>query len=257
MPEPLHVAISLLLAIGGYIYWRRFYRADPLPAALAAATIALLVILSLLGGRLAYALAHGLDWTGAGAFLGSLLTAQGWRAGYLSIGVMTGAGLAVLLSALIFRYPFFKLADVFSPAIFIAFAIWRIGCFAHGCCYGVPTNLPWAVRFTLVEELGIHTAPVHPIQLYEAAFCLSVFLMLPLILRRMRAHHAAGLATTFCLMIYAAWRLLIDFLRAPATTQYAGALTLAQWAALLLLALGGASLCYFNRRARQNSEVAP
>ena len=29
----------------------------------------------------------------------------------------------------------------------LALAIGRIGCFLNGCCFGKPTNLPWAVRF--------------------------------------------------------------------------------------------------------------
>jgi len=28
-----------------------------------------------------------------------------------------------------------------------ALALGRIGCFLNGCCFGKPTNLPWAVRF--------------------------------------------------------------------------------------------------------------
>jgi phosphatidylglycerol:prolipoprotein diacylglycerol transferase len=37
--------------------------------------------------------------------------------------------------------------DITAPCITLGLAIGRIGCFLNGCCYGAPTDLPWAVRF--------------------------------------------------------------------------------------------------------------
>jgi phosphatidylglycerol:prolipoprotein diacylglycerol transferase len=59
-----------------------------------------------------------------------------------------------------------------TPALAIAHAIGRIGCFLVGDDYGVPSQLPWAVAFP--KGLPPTTVPVHPTQLYEAVVLLPV-----------------------------------------------------------------------------------
>jgi phosphatidylglycerol:prolipoprotein diacylglycerol transferase len=44
-----------------------------------------------------------------------------------------------------------------------------------GCCYGRPTDLPWAVTFTDPQTLGPLGVPVHPTQLYESLLYMLVF----------------------------------------------------------------------------------
>jgi phosphatidylglycerol:prolipoprotein diacylglycerol transferase len=51
----------------------------------------------------------------------------------------------------------------------------RLGCFMAGCCYGSPSNLPWAVTFASPESLCPVKEPLHPAQLYEAFLALGVF----------------------------------------------------------------------------------
>ena len=50
--------------------------------------------------------------------------------------------------------------------------IGRFGCLLAGCCYGRPSDVPWAITFTdpvaaanVGTPLGI---PLHPTQLYDA-----------------------------------------------------------------------------------------
>lgn len=61
-----------------------------------------------------------------------------------------------------------KTGDSFLIPVAVAIAIGRIGCFFGGCCYGTPTDLPWAVVFESVDALRRH-----PTQLYESIFHLS------------------------------------------------------------------------------------
>jgi phosphatidylglycerol:prolipoprotein diacylglycerol transferase len=37
--------------------------------------------------------------------------------------------------------------DILAIGLMLALAFGRIGCFLRGCCFGKPTNLPWAIRF--------------------------------------------------------------------------------------------------------------
>ena len=42
------------------------------------------------------------------------------------------------------RMPFWTTCDVFAPAIALGHVTGRLGCMAAGCCYGRPTDVPWA-----------------------------------------------------------------------------------------------------------------
>ena len=65
--------------------------------------------------------------------------------------------------------PLWKAADITAPAIAVAHAFGRAGCFAAGCCYGVPTDAPWGVSFTNSYAgtlVGVPlNIPLHPTQL--------------------------------------------------------------------------------------------
>src|SRR5260370_24717391 len=67
-------------------------------------------------------------------------------------GVFYGGLLAAIAVGLWYVHrnhmPMLATCDVFAPGIALGHAIGRLGCFAAGCCYGKPTNLPWAVTFT-------------------------------------------------------------------------------------------------------------
>ncbi len=56
------------------------------------------------------------------------------------------------------------------------YGLLRIGCFAHGCCWGTICKYPWAVRYFSEKSgmpyLGI---PVHPVQLYDSFLSLLFF----------------------------------------------------------------------------------
>ena len=70
-------------------------------------------------------------------------------------GVFYGGLIAALDRGLVYmredKLPALPTADVFAPGIALGHGIGRLGCFAAGCCWGVPTHLPWAVTFTNPE----------------------------------------------------------------------------------------------------------
>ena len=45
------------------------------------------------------------------------------------------------------RLPVRLYLDLLAPALMLGLAFGRMGCFLNGCCYGKPSNLPWAVSF--------------------------------------------------------------------------------------------------------------
>jgi phosphatidylglycerol:prolipoprotein diacylglycerol transferase len=138
---------------------------------------------ALLGARLLYLALH---WEGAGHAWRELVD---WRRGGFSLtgGIALAAVVGYAASRGLGSCPW-RLADALIPAVGIAIALMRLGCYLEGCCYGQVSNLPWAVRYSpnspaYVEHLrrGLlflspQSLPVHPTQLYEAAAALVIAL---------------------------------------------------------------------------------
>jgi phosphatidylglycerol---prolipoprotein diacylglyceryl transferase len=70
-----------------------------------------------------------------------------WKGGLELLG---GVLLAIVIIAFYIRYhklPMRRYLDILAIGLMLALVFGRIGCFLNGCCYGKPTDLPWAVRF--------------------------------------------------------------------------------------------------------------
>jgi len=78
--------------------------------------------------------------------------------------------------------------DIWAPALPVGHALGRLGCFSAGCCYGSPTDLPWAVTFSHPESLALKGVPLHPTQIYEALAELANFAVI-MFLRRRKIFH--------------------------------------------------------------------
>jgi phosphatidylglycerol:prolipoprotein diacylglycerol transferase len=100
------------------------------------------------------------------------------------------------------RLPAGATADAALPSVGIAQAIGRLGCLAAGCCYGAPTELPWAIP-------GPAGAHVHPVALYEAAGNLALVALAIVLARRSRP----GLGAVIYYVGYAVLRLGLECLR--------------------------------------------
>jgi phosphatidylglycerol:prolipoprotein diacylglycerol transferase len=70
----------------------------------------------------------------------------------------------------------FRTGDAYAVALPLAQGFGRVGCFLHGCCYGVAWDGPWAV--------GMVGATRHPVQLYEAVLDLGLAALLWSLRRR-------------------------------------------------------------------------
>jgi phosphatidylglycerol---prolipoprotein diacylglyceryl transferase len=169
----------------------------------------------------------GMVWYG-GAILGGLLIAT--LAWHRRLGVL-------------------QIADLFMPAIVLGLGLGRVGCFLNGCCYGRPTNLPWAVT-------GKGAQGVHPTQLYETVACLALFALTWWWWRRRRWQ---GEVACIGFLGYAVWRFFNESLRGDTvSSSFMGwGVTTSQavslWLAVGTLSLAGAVIW---RRLRSPSEAA-
>lgn len=157
-------------------------------------------------------------------------------------GVFHGGLIAALLVAVWYvrrkSLPFLRVADCFAPGVALGHGIGRLGCFAAGCCWGAKCDLPWAVTFSDPDAHQMVGVPLgvslHPSQIYEAV---AEFLIFGILWTRSKGKHAQGEVFALYLMLYPLARFGIEFVRNHEQALTLG-LSLAQWVALALVALG-------------------
>lgn len=135
------------------------------------------------------------------------------RSGGVFYGGLLGAVLVGYLLMRRYRLPWWKTADACAPGIAIGNFFGRQGCFAAGCCWGKPTDLPWGVKFTELghEITGVPIdAHLHPTQLYESFAMLLVFVFLLWLHKRKRFD---GQVVLTYALLYAVIRFAIEFVR--------------------------------------------
>jgi len=168
-----------------------------------------LVILlsSVIGSRLLYVVTHLNDFRGDpwGVF-------KVWEGGLTFYG---GLVVAVVLGILFLKrrkQPVAEITDILAPQIALGIAIARIGCFLNGCCFGKESTLPWACVFPPDCLAGsvMHGLHIHPVQIYAVIANVMIAVILWSFLRR---RLPAGSVFASLLILYGAWRFVIDFWR--------------------------------------------
>jgi phosphatidylglycerol---prolipoprotein diacylglyceryl transferase len=156
------------------------------------------------------------------------------RSGLVWYGGLIGASLATIVHARRAKVSLWKLADVIAPTIALGHAFGRIGCLMTGCCYGRPTNLPWAIQFP--ADHWTRGVPVHPTQIYEALLNALLFAGLTSMYRRKRFD---GQIFAAYLMGYAVLRAFVEAFRGDYPQYYFGGhITPAQMLSVGILAAG-------------------
>jgi phosphatidylglycerol:prolipoprotein diacylglycerol transferase len=142
--------------------------------------------------------------------------------------------------------PLLKLTDVTAMGVAMGLFFGRVGCFLGGCCYGQVTEHPFGISFPpwspasegqsragLLAHPDQPSLPVHPTQLYEAVGCLLISVFLSTWGPRHKRFD--GQVALLFLLLYAALRFGLEFLRADDRGLYAG-LSTSQWVGLVLSA---------------------
>jgi phosphatidylglycerol---prolipoprotein diacylglyceryl transferase len=176
-------------------------------------------------------------------------------------GVFYGGFLAAVLFAawymLAQRLPFWKLADIYSPAIVLGQSVGRLGCFAAGCDYGKPTNSSWSVIFTnprAHEITGVPLGiPLHPAQVYES---LANFAIFGILLWRFRGKKYDGQIFLLYLGLYAVARFFLEFLRGDEDRGFVfhHLLSTSQFIGILALSAAVGLSVYLRRRSGANAD---
>lgn len=153
-------------------------------------------------------------------------------AGLAIFGAILGAILGLYIHCRLRHIPFAPIADMAAPGIILAQAIGRVGCTINGCCYGVPSSLPWAVVWTHPNTYAPLGIAVHPTQVYELLWDLLVFAILWWFLRG-RLKQPEALFAAY-LALYSLGSFPIRFLRGD-VSAFAGVFNEGQIISLLVL----------------------
>lgn len=191
------------------------------------------------------------------------------RGGLVWYGGFVGGVAAVLFNGWRKRVPPSTTMELTAPALAVGYALGRIGCFLVQDDYGIPTTVPWGMKFpqglppTSVAELqkfGVEVPPnlqpwdvlaVHPTQLYETAIMLTVFWAL----WRLKVHrHAPGWLFGVYLVMAGLERFFIEFFRAK-DDRFLGPFTVAQ--AMSIAVVGAGAIVMARLWQRPNAGPAP
>lgn len=211
-----------------------------------------------------------------GAVIGGIIGAKLWfvaihpdqsifeRSGLVWYGGFVGGALGVVINGWRRRVPIAWTAHLVAPALAAAYAIGRVGCYVVGDDYGIPTNLPWAVRFpqgrpatTAGELRAFHVRVasnipdgtllgVHPTQLYEIALMTIVF---ALVWKWRIRDRGTGWLFGVYLALAGTERFFVEFLRAKDDRYAPGVLSIAQMMSILVVVVGIALMTWRARAA--------
>ncbi|MEO8482499.1 MAG: prolipoprotein diacylglyceryl transferase [Acidobacteriota bacterium] len=216
------VMVGLGALVGLWLFRRELAAGHLPPAAADGAVVG--VVAGLIGAKLLWTVEHAGE-----APLSDLLLSRGglsWFGGFIG-----GVGTALVWFAWR-RYPILPILAASTPALAAGHAIGRIGCFLVGDDYGRPTSLPWGVAFP--QGLPPTYVPVHPTQLYEAAFLVPLTWLL---IRWRRQGLADRSVLGWYLLLTGIARFAIEVLRV--NVRVAFGLTVAQFAAAAIVVAGG------------------
>ncbi|MFO7461976.1 MAG: prolipoprotein diacylglyceryl transferase [Desulfatiglandales bacterium] len=134
-----------------------------------------------------------------------------WKGGLVFSGGLIAVAPAMVWYLRRHHLSFWATGDLWAPALALGQALGRIGCFMAGCCFGKPSDLPWAVAFTHSNTLAPPNIPLHPTQLYSFLAGVGVFVVLMLLRRRRKFE---GQVFVWYLILHSTARLFVERFRA-------------------------------------------
>ena len=207
-----------------------------------------------------------------------------WSGGLVFYGAFIGGFLILLWFTRKHKLKLLPIADILIPSFAIGQFFGRLGCLAAGCCWGKVTDLSWGIEFPrrsmvfhqhLNQELVTHldqiSLPIHPTQLYDSLYGLSLFIILTWIRRHKKYH---GQVFMWWLFLYPLMRSFIELFRGDTErgfitqvvyeplNQFLGLpaqsvtlLSTSQFISLIVVFFSGLSLLYLRRRFSTSSPI--
>ncbi|NIA14302.1 MAG: hypothetical protein GWP08_09480 [Nitrospiraceae bacterium] len=84
-----------------------------------------------------------------------------WNGGLSWLGGPVLGGVMFFGAARLARRPAWESLGAVAPGLALAHVVARVGCLFQGCCYGMPTTVPWGIHSSLLQTR------VHPTAVYS------------------------------------------------------------------------------------------
>ncbi|GAA1858549.1 prolipoprotein diacylglyceryl transferase [Myceligenerans crystallogenes] len=162
-----------------------------------------------------------------------------WEGGLAVWGAVPLGALGAWIACRIHRLPFASLADAAAPGLLVGQAVALVGSWFNQELYGLPADLPWALRIA-PEHLVTNPATgvaypegttFHPLFGYEILWCLVTAALLLFLDRRFNFGH--GRVFWAYVVVYTLGRVWIEMMRIDETETLLG-LRLNVWTAIVL-----------------------
>jgi len=185
-----------------------------------------------------------------------------WEGGIGIFGALVGGILAVIIYSRREKLNVWRWLDILAPGMLLAQAIGRWGNYFNQELYGPPTDLPWGILITNVNQRippfnDLTAYPLdttfHPVFFYESLWNLIGFALLMWIGRKYAHKLLDGDMLSLYLIWYPIGRLLIESLRPDAWTF--GGIPTAQLVSIVLILIGVG--LFFYRRRRPDLATSP
>jgi phosphatidylglycerol:prolipoprotein diacylglycerol transferase len=133
-----------------------------------------------------------------------------WSGGIGVIGSLIGGFLVAVWFCHKKTLSMLKFGDTFAPGMALGQTVGQFACLLNGDSYGRPTDLLWAITYTDPRSLAPLNIPLHPIEIYEMAAYVLMFLMV----WKIRKHYRVDGFTFFIYLGgYGMARFVVDFFR--------------------------------------------
>lgn len=191
------------------------------------------------------------------------------RAGIVWYGCLIGGFVGLALVLKLRRLPVGLTFDATGPALALGYSVGRVGCLLVGDDYGIPTDLPWAMKFPVglppttagnLRGFGVDVPAdvpnyelmaVHPTQIYSSLAALAIFFIALRILRR--GNFRPGGLFVAVLAMLSVERFFVEIIRAK-DDRFFGTFTIAQVISVVILVLLG--VVWLRRRGSDAPTVA-
>lgn len=163
-----------------------------------------MVISTIIGARLG----HCLFYDPVYYFHNPLQLLAIWEGGLASHGAAIGIFIGTYLFARKTKVEYLWILDRLTIVVALTGCCIRLGNLMNSEMIGLPTDLPWAFVFTSMDDV-----PRHPAQLYEAIYCMILFLALFWVWNKYRTRIKNGFMFGWFLIILFSLRFVDEFFK--------------------------------------------
>ena len=191
-----------------------------------------IMIVGILGAKLLYII---VEWRSVFAEISFKNFISCLRGGLVWYGGVVANLVFVYFYCRKYKKSFARVADTLASPTAVGLAIGRWGCLMAGCCYGKPTNLPWAIVY---PDHPIHHPmagiPVHPSPLYESFGAFIIALVCYEVFRRSKRE---GVPAILLFLLYGVLRFFLEFFRGDPERGFIipGKLSTSQFVSLIVV----------------------